>query len=205
MDTLLAKDYIDYLDSLRPLVVKCTTVGINIRYEVINDTSFDIQDKKPTIKQPLGTGSATYNNPSNRILKIIDYEHFLNQQPDNIIQALALKKCDFIVYHLDGNECFILNELSLSSSSKNKINDARQQLHNALFNLSNTPAIKSFMDNFAKRLCIFSNKSKTIETPEGIADAFDLIKKHLPEPVLHGFQPIEKLDFKFIETAIIDI
>lgn len=50
MDTLLAKDYIDYLDSLRPLVVRCTTVGINIRYEVINDTSFDIQDKKTNNK-----------------------------------------------------------------------------------------------------------------------------------------------------------
>ncbi|GHT34282.1 hypothetical protein AGMMS49574_21460 [Bacteroidia bacterium] len=172
---------------------------------MIDDTNFDIQDKKATIKQPLGTGSATYNNPNNKIIVVVDYEHFLNQQPNDVIKALDLKKCDFIVYSLDGNSFFILNELSLSSSSKNKINDARKQLHNALLHLSNTTAIKSFIDSFVDKKCVFSNKTKTIETPEDIAGSFDIIKSYLSEPIVHGFQPIEKLNFKLIETAIIDV
>jgi methyltransferase-like protein len=172
---------------------------------VIDDTNFDIQDKKLTIKQSLGTGSGTYNNPNNKIIAVIDYEHFLNQQPNDVIKALGLKKCDFIVYHLDGNTFFILNELSLSSSSKNKINDARKQLHNALLHLSRTHSIKSFIDSFVEKLCVFSNKTKTIETPEDIAGAFDIIRSYLPEPIVHSFQPIEKLNFKLVETAIIDV
>lgn len=206
MDNLLQRDYIEYLNSLRPHVVQCTNVSIScLKSDVIEDTNFDIQDKKPAIKQSLGTGSASYNNPDNKIIAVIDYEYFLNQQPDDVIKALGLKKCDFIIYHLEGNTFFILNELSLSSSSKNKINDARKQLHNALLHLSNTISIKFFIDNFAEKLCIFSNKIKTIETPEDIAGAFDIIRNYLPEPIVHGFQPIEKLNFKLIETAIIDV
>jgi hypothetical protein len=206
MDNLLQRDYIKYLNSLRPHVVQCNNVSVScVKSDVIDDTNFDIQDKKPAIKQSLGTGSATYNNPSNKIIAVIDYERFLNQQPNHVIKALDLKKCDFIVYHLEGNTFFILNELSLSSSSKNKINDARKQLHNALLHLSNTISIKSFIDSFTERLCVFSNKTKTIETPEDIAGAFDIIRSYLPEPIVHGFQPIEKLNFKLIETAIIDV
>jgi len=206
MDNLLQRDYIEYLNSLRPHVVQCTNVSIScLKSDVIDDTNFDIQDKKPAIKQLLGTGSATYNNPNNKIIAIIDYEHFLNQQPDDVIKALGLKKCDFIVYHLEGNTFFVLNELSLSSSSKNKVNDARKQLHNALLHLSNTTSIKFFIDSFVEKLCVFSNKTKTIETPEDIAGAFDIIRSYLPEPIVHSFQPIEKLNFKLIETAIIDV
>jgi hypothetical protein len=205
MDELLQKDYIAYLNSLRPLVAQCNAIKISaVRSDVIDDVQFDIKDKESTIKQPLGTGSVTYNNPDNKIIAIIDYEYFLNQQPNNVIKALDLKKCDFIVYHLEGNTFFILNELSLSSSSKNKINDARKQLHNAVFNLSNAPTIKSFINNFTSKLCVFSNKTHLIETPDNIANAFNLIRTYLPQPIKHSYQPITKLGFELVETAIID-
>ncbi|MDR1459902.1 MAG: hypothetical protein LBI60_06780 [Bacteroidales bacterium] len=202
MDNLLQKEYIEYLNSLRPHVTQCNNVSIScIKSDVIDDAYFDIQDKKPSIKQPFGTGSATYNNSNSKIIAVIDYENFLDRQTDDIIKKLELKKCDFIVYHLDGNTFFIVNELSQSSLSKNKLSDARQQLHNAVLHFSRTPAIKSFTDKFTDKLCVFSNKAKMIKTPDDMAEAFDIIRKHLPEPIAHDYKPITKLNFKFIETA----
>ena len=42
-------------------------------------------------------------------------------------------------------------------------------------------------------------------TPENIADAFELIKVYLPEPITLNFQPITKWGFELIETSIIDV
>lgn len=117
-----------------------------------------------------------------------------------------MKRCDFIVYDLEQYSFFVLNELSQSSSSKNKFSDARQQLHNAIFHFNKVYEIKSFVNKFNEKLCVFSNKNKTLtKTPENIADAFDEVKKYLPEPIEHNYQPITKLNFKLIEAAIIDV
>ena len=59
MTDLLATDFIAYLRNKNPVVVSVDAK--NIRVEVIRDTKFDIQDRRPGIKQPAGTGSATYN------------------------------------------------------------------------------------------------------------------------------------------------
>jgi len=205
MDELLNVQYTDYINTVyRPHEPTCTAIGLkNLKSDVIDDTYFDIVDKQPMIKQPIGQGSATYNNIENKIIAFIDYEDFLNKLPAN--NTKELKKCDFIAYDLGTNSFFLLNELSQSKESKNKFSDARKQLHNALFHFSNVPVIQSFINKFDRKLCIFSNKSSTIATPENIADAFDTVKKYLPEPIEHDFQPITKLNFKFIETAIIDV
>jgi hypothetical protein len=83
----------------------------NIRWETITDSAFDIDDKKETIKQPVGQGSATYKNPQKKELVFIDYERFLDLQPNAVIKNLELKKPDFIAYDRD-KTIFIVNELS---------------------------------------------------------------------------------------------
>lgn len=205
MDDLLNNQFIDYINNIyRPHEPACSAIGVkSLKTDVVNDSFFDIVDKQPKIKQPIGQGSATYNNKENKIIAFIDYEDFLNKLPAN--NTKDLKKCDFIAYDLDTNSFFLLNELSQSNDAKNKFSDARKQLHNAIFNFSKTPDIQSLIFTFERRLCIFSNKTSIIATPENMADAFDAVKKYLPEPIVHDFQPITKLNFKFIETAIVDI
>jgi hypothetical protein len=135
MDKLLQSKFIVYLQELNPNV---RNVAISeIRTDVTYESNFDIQDLRPTIIQTLGTGSVTYNNPHNQVIAIIDYEDFINKQPhqpecssnEDVIKALELRKPDFIVYDLETNSFFVLNELSQSTNPANKRNDAKLQLN----------------------------------------------------------------------------
>jgi hypothetical protein len=211
MDRLLQSDFIAYL---KRLDLRINYVGIDeIRSEVINDIDFDIKDKESTIKQPLGAGSVTYKNPNKKIIAVIDYEDFLNKQPqqpaysssEDVIKALKLKKLDFIVYDLGTNTFFILNELSQSENQKNKQSDALLQLHNALLYFYRVDTIKAFIDSFADRRCVFSNRYFPMDSPDSMADAFEEINKLLSSPIKPKFQPITKLGFDLVETNIINV
>ncbi len=206
MDDLLRVSFINHLNTLRPHVATCTNVGIKeIKSDVIDDTHFDLKDKEIEIKQPLGTGSVTYNNPTNKIIAVIDYERFLNIQSNDLIKKLSLKKCDFIIYHLDGDSFFILNELSQSASESSKRKDAINQLWNAVMHFRRTPDINTFIDKFSTKLCVFSNRSNPITTPNGIADAFGYIQTLLPTPNKMNFSPITNAGFELSSTSIIDV
>jgi hypothetical protein len=206
MDDLLRVSYINYLNSLKPHVATCTNVEIKvIKSDVIDDVHFDLKDKEINIKQPLGTGSVTYNNPTNKIIAVIDYERFLNLQSDDLIKRLSLKKCDFIVYHLNGDSFFILNELSQSSSESNKRKDAIIQLWNAVKNFRKSSDINTFIDEFSTKQCVFSNRSNQIRTPNRIADAFGYIQTLLPIPNKMNFSQITDAGFELFSTSIIDV
>lgn len=196
---LLIEEYIPYLNSLKPHLPAFDATGVVLKYTIISDVEFDIMDKKKTIKQPLGTGSATYHNPDSKEIMFIDYEDYLNQLP------VDLKRCDFVVYEMNGTSFFFFNELSLSNSGKVKMSDARKQLHKALFHFSNVPEIVSFMNKYDRKECILSNTTEIISSPEDVAVAFEKVKEYLPLPIEHSFQPITKLGFKLIETALIEV
>ncbi len=205
MDNLLVEYFVKYINTKRSVYQPCDITITSFRSDVIDNSIFDIEDKKGTIIQPVGTGSATYNNINNKIIAFIDYEDFLNQVPNELIKTINLKKCDFIAYDLENSSFFILNELSKSGKANNKRNDAKLQLSNALHHLMNIPEIRLFINGFSSQKCIFSNRIKSMPTPENIADAFELIKVYLPEPITLNFQPITKWGFELIETSIIDV
>lgn len=201
MISLLENQFIDYLQSQKPHLRSVDRSRLSIKTEIVSAIHFDIMDKETSIIQPIGRGSATYDNPEGKTITFIDYEHFINQLPLDLQKGI--KRCDFIAYDSEHLTFFILNELSQSESVKSKLNDARQQLYTTALYLSSTPAIKVFIDQHQRKKCIFSNKQQRISTPEGVADAFHLIQSYLPEPITHNFQPIQKLGFDFIETAIV--
>jgi len=176
---------------------------MSIKDELISDKLFDIEDLKQTIKQPAGTGTATYDNPNETQILFIDYENFINQLPAE--HQKNIKKCDFIAFDQCGNSFFIFNELSGSSSARNKFSKAREQLHSTLLLFESVPEIKTVLDSYARKLCIFSNKTKVISSPNGMAASFERIKSYLPDPIPHDYQPITKMGFEFIETAIVAI
>jgi hypothetical protein len=177
---------------------------LNIRVERITDSQFDIKDKKTTIKQPVGTGDVTYSNSNNKTIAVIDYENFLDFQPCAVIKKLGLCKPDFIVYDMCSKSHFIVNELS-QGNPNNKRTRAFQQMHSAIFHFDKIPSIKSFVNQFMEKWCVFSNRETPIKTPDGIADAFTNINKYLPEPIKYSYQPIAKLGYTLIETAKVDI
>ena len=206
MDNLLIGKFVDYINSKRSIYPPCPGIAIfSFRTDVIDDSVFDIDDKKLSIKQLSGTGSATYNNPDNKIIAYVDYENFLDQISPDLIKKVSLKKCDFIVYDLGSNTFFILNELSKSKNSKDKRSDAMLQLSNAVSHLMNVSEIKAFINTFPDKRCVFSNRTSPISTPDNIADAFGLIKNYLPEPIILDFQPITRFGFQLIETSAIEV
>ena len=203
MISLLKNQFVNYLNSRKPHLPPFNGSCLNVRSESISDPCFDIMDKKETIAQPIGKGSATYNNPNGIVITFIDFEGFINQLPPDLQKDL--KRCDFLAYDLEGLLFFILNELSLSSSAKNKLSDAIKQLHQVVFYFYETSEIKDFISKYRRKQCIFSNKHELIQTPDGVADAFNLIQGYLHEPIFHKYQPIEKLGFELIETAVINV
>lgn len=204
MILLLKDQYISYLNSKRANFPPFDGAALCLKTEVASDVHFDIMDKQATICLPIGKGSATYHNPQKKKILFIDYEDFINKLPPNLVHEI--KRCDFIAYEINrGLSFFILNELSQSSSAKNKLNAARQQLHATALNLCKTPDIQSFINRFAIKKCVFSNKTQRINTPKNIANAFFRIQSYLPAPIIHNYQPITKLGFELIETAIIEV
>lgn len=213
MDKLLQTDFIAYLDTLKPQVIKCSRIPIkDIKTDVVDDERFDIQDKKQTIKQPVGTGSVTYINPDKKIIAIIDYEQFLDLQPhqpdcksqDDVVKRLELKKPDFIVYDLEEKSFFLLNELSQSSKANSKRADAINQLRNAIQYFSKVPEIKKFIDGFNNKWCIFSNRAKNITMPD-FANTFNEPDKFFPEPDIIPNKQINSLNFQLIETTVVNV
>lgn len=202
MINLLKEQYISYLNGKKSHLPSFDGATLTLKAEVTSEVYFDIMDKQATICQPIGTGSATYNNIDTKEITFIDYEDFINQLPPDLQKGI--KRCDFIAYDTN-RSFFILNELSQSSTSKGKMNDARQQLHNTAFNLCETPDVKQFIDAFSMKRCVFSNKNRLISTPNNIADAFSMIQDYLPYPIKLNYQPITKLGFELIETAIVEV
>ncbi|MDR2791965.1 MAG: hypothetical protein LBB27_04455 [Tannerellaceae bacterium] len=164
---------------------------LSVRKETVCDARFDIQDKRPRIKQPVGAGSATYINRERKTLVLIDYENFLNQMPKH---AEGIKRCDFIVYE-EGKSVFILHELSQSSRAKNKRRDAKHQLLTTAKLLTKVEATRSFISVFAKKKCVFSNRPKTHPIPD-VAQPFI----RLPQAPAEYY-----LGFSFMETTEITV
>jgi len=201
---LLKNQFISYLIGSKAHLPNFENDKLTVKEESISEIHFDIMDKADSICQPINSGSATYYNPESKYIQFIDFEDFVNQLPVDL--SKDIKRCDFIAYDKNGTTFFLLNELSQSTTSKNKLNDARQQLHKAAFIFSSINEIKTFMDKFQSKKCIFSNKSRLLSsTPEHVADAFSEIQNYLPEPIIHNFQPITKLGFELIETAIVEV
>lgn len=204
MVELLKNQFISYLNSRKNEPIAFNQESVNIKTELVSQTHFDIIDKKATICQPLGQGSATYRNLSEKEIRFIDFEDFINQLPENL--SKEVKRCDFIAFDTKTNTFFILNELSQSATAKDKKNKALQQLHRAAFYFNETPAINAFINTFQTKKCIFSNKHKLISnTPNDIASAFSQIQNYLPDPIHLDYQPITKLGYELIETAIVEV
>jgi len=204
MIDLLKNQFISYLIGSKVHLPYFESDKLNVKAEIISEIHFDIMDKAVSICQALNSGSATYYNPESKFIQFIDFEDFVNQLPFDL--SKDIKRCDFIAYDKNGKTFFLLNELSQSTTSKSKLNDARQQLHRAAFIFSSINDIKTFMDKFQSKKCIFSNKTKLLSsTPEHVADAFSEIQNYLPEPIIHNYQPITKLGFELIETAIVEV
>lgn len=206
MKSILKDKYIDYLVQLKSNAHPDLTVdkgSVVIRVETTEQQHFDLVDKQESIIVGLGKGSATYNNPTNKVVEVIDYEDLINQLPSECNKDI--KRADFILYHENGTDFFIINELSQSRNASNKRNKAILQLSDTVKHLLASVDTKVFIDKFDRKICIFSNKDRLIPVSDNPAKAFEAIKEYLPDPVPIKFQPITKAGFEAVETSTFEV
>ncbi len=206
MKSILKDKYIDYLVQLKSNAHPDLTVdkgSVVIRVETTEQQHFDLVDKQESIIVGLGEGSATYSNPASKAVEVIDYENFINQLP--LECSKNIKRADFILYHKNGTDFFIINELSQSENANNKRKKAILQLFDTVKHLLASMDTKALVDKYDRKICIFSNKDRLINVSQNPAKAFEAIKKYLPDPVPLKFQQIDKAGFEAVETATFEI
>lgn len=173
MQQILLNEYTDFLCKKKSVNSKNLGAGkVQAPLEVTTSEEFDLKDKENLIIQPVNTGSVTYKNPKKQSVSVIDYEKYINSLPDSVQNGL--KRCDFLVYSED-SDVFILNELSQSKNVFDKESHAIHQLADTLALLLECNETKSKILNYGEKYCIFSNRYKKIESPDGVADAFGAV------------------------------
>lgn len=204
MKDLLSTVFISHLNQRKPVDDSDKApIPAVVPFQTTNEETFDLLDKVDPYFRQLGTGSVTYHNPSLLDIVAINYEQLLNSLPLAITKKL--KRPDYLVYDdAPDGRYFIINELSQGKPAS-KRNDAKLQMFNAVKTLSDIPQTKQWIDNRTDKWCVFSCRSSFPETPQGIADAFGMNGKNLPERVEIKFQPITKAGFSAFETDVITL
>ncbi len=200
VETLLTTDLLKYFDSKNYKNFKCVKAPTKHTEGCV----FDLMDKVSPFIVEEGTGSVTYKNPQKKSIYVTNYEDFVNSLPKNL--QIGKKRCDFIVYQEEENSFFILNELSQSRNIDSKESDALYQLQNTLENLSNIPSIKTKMNACTYKLCIFSNRIKRIDSPLGMANAFNATLMTMPKvAVSFSYPGINNLGFCYYRSNLVEI
>lgn len=174
-------------------------IPITVPYQTSADVVFDLKDKSNPYILPIGEGYVTYHNEPCLEVVVINYEALINSMPQTVTRKL--RRPDFVVYDTSG-KYIIINELS-KGQPRSKRSDAKLQMSNAVKILNDIPDIKRWINSREHRLCIFSCRTSFPSTPQGIADAFGLNGKNLPEKVEIKFQPITKAGFSAYESDVV--
>lgn len=218
MVDLLKKDFLEVINSIRHGDAPEWETTPHIRFEDIADCTFDVIDPKDnvqTIKCPFESGTASYvNGYSNNTyrLRFICYDEYMHQfvyddgkgHAKKSMLKKQTKNADLIVYNTTADHVwFIIHELSNGDLNNKKVN-GRKQLSRTIELLCQTECIKMFIDSFTNKWCVLSaNDKRTIQTPDGIADAFMYSYTILPEPLAFQYGAMKRLGFMGYETSII--
>jgi hypothetical protein len=160
-------------------------------FEILDDENREVQ-----ISTIPDSGQAIYDNSHNKFLiGVINYDKFFTSL-DHAFQR-GRKRCDVIVYTINQNAYFLLNELKESNQQRKS-----PQLKQSLKDLLDVPMIAAFVNSFRIKRCCFFNKK--IQSPPPVAPpsiraitAFNQIQTIL----VNGFQvsnpEIEALGFSY--------
>ena len=184
--------------------IECSLpIGFVLKWCSTNLVEFDLQDKKESILQEKGTGTATYINKTEDEIVVIDYENLIHSLPQRINAGKrAPKCCDFIVYSNDGSSFFICNELS-SSETKTKWPDARNQFADTIRRILKCSETKKVLDLYKQKLCILSTKIKNIISPDDIAAPFTIPFTLMKNPEKLSCSILENMHFEIWEANLI--
>jgi len=208
VDNLLLVDFIQHyrLNITTPVIISDST---NARY-------FELKDDNHLIYYNKNEGTAAYINNSDYRLKVVNYEAFIKNLPQAFKQNRGV--CDLIVFTTEKLKYFLLNELtdtlpqyvvdftSTSGARIGKRKKAISQLLSTLETLIAVLSIKSFINTFAVRECIFFNKQATPpQTTNGFTitatASFNRVNMLTQNGFKMSYPDIEELGFELIEYS----
>lgn len=134
-----------------------------VRMESPASVCFEIEDKKPTIVQPMGNGVSVIRRTANAV-EVVDMEDFTKQihGTDD-----APSSCDFAISSSVGMDFLLLNELTRTKSEyilhfiqpktgieqEGKLEKARRQLTETIERLY---TVSDFCDHYMEKTALFS-------------------------------------------------
>jgi hypothetical protein len=181
------------------------TASATVNVDTTNDVNFELRDVTSS-----GVGIARYQNPERKTVNNINYETFFKSLPQSFQNGK--ENCDFIVYTADVSH-FLLNELTDTNAKyvsdfkqrngnlrTGKRNKAISQLTQTLQNISDIPAIETFIKQYTVRHCCFFNTQPHAPVRIETIDAFNRLSS-----IVSGFKisapNIEALGFEMRELS----
>ena len=155
--------------------------NVDMLYFDAADAAFDLVDCK-TGASPLVNahqGIVTYVNTNGYTLRFIRYDEYLSAY-DESKYSRGIGRCDYLAFDVDGqSDYFLLNELC-EGKLQNKKQDGTNELARTLQFLLGSPRLKNGMASYKQRLCYLSVKEQIVQSPVGMADAFNNAVKIIP-------------------------
>lgn len=182
--------------------------GKNITIQLLetNESYFEIEDINSllVLDTTADSGTARFSNANSQRIKIINYDNFVTQLPNNFQRNRD--RCDIILIEEKNNSIFLLGELKnipiVKDKKRHKIRkEVKTQLLNSLNTIIAVEAISNFINDIPiKRCCYFNKQTKSPE--------FDIINaittfnrpfNNFPDGLKMPHSEIEKSGFEFWE------
>lgn len=172
----LLKSEVD--DLLKGRQTRNQTIGpfpnVVMQHFDVSDATFGLVDCK-TEASPLVNahqGIVTYVNTNGYTLRFIRYDEYLSAYNESKYSR-GIGRCDYLAFDVDGrSDYFLLNELC-EGKLQNKKQDGTNELARTLQFLSGSTRLKNELASYKQRLCFLSVKEQLVQSPGGMANAFN--------------------------------
>ena len=147
----------------------------------VADAVFDLVDCKTGASPHVDAhqGIVTYVNTNGYTLRFIRYDEYLSAYNESKYSR-GIGRCDYLAFDVDGRyDYFLLNELCVGKL-QNKKQDGTNELARTLQFLSGASRLKDGMASYKQRLCFLSVKEQLVQSPGGMADAFNNAVRIIP-------------------------
>lgn len=154
---------------------------VDMLYFDVADATFDLVDCKTGAAPFVNAhqGIVTYVNTNGYTLRFVRYDEYLSAY-DESKYSRGIGRCDYLAFDIDGrSDYFLLNELC-AGKLQNKKQAGTNELARTLQFLSGSTRLKEGMASYKQRLCYLSVKEQPVQSPAGMADAFNNAVRIIP-------------------------
>lgn len=198
MEQLLKNDFIGHYN------LNINRENIKMQLLETSELYFEIEDTNSllVLDTIADSGTARFSNINARNIKIINYDNFITQLPNDFQRNKD--RCDIILIEEKNNSVFLLGELKnipiIKDKKRHKIRkEVKTQLLNSLNTMIAVEAISNFINDIPIKRCCYFNKQSQTPPIINVVTAFNRLPNNFPEGLKMSNPSIEELNFEFWE------